>query len=52
MVVIFLCISITVDLRRIATSLYIDQKWGVFHNILYAKRFSGLRVILGNIINS
>ena len=49
MVVIFSCISITVDLWRVATPLYIDQKWGVFHNILYASRFSGLRVILGNI---
>ena len=48
MIVIFLCISITVDLWWVATPLNIDQQWSVFHHILYAKRFSSLRVSLGN----
>jgi hypothetical protein len=45
MIVIFLCISITVDLWWVATPFYIEQQWSVIHHILYG--FSSHRVVLG-----
>ena len=46
MIVIFLSISITIDLWWIPTPLYIDQEGSVFHYVLYG--FSSLRIVLGN----
>ena len=44
---ITLCIHITVNLRRVATPLDIDQKRSVLHKILNAKHLSSLRLNLG-----
>ena len=48
-VVIFVCILVTVNLRGIPTTFYIDQERGVFHYIV-CKSFSSLRISLVSIV--
>merc|ERR1719507_1218942 len=44
-VIIFLCIGITVHLRRVATALDIDQERSILHNIV-SKNLPSLRLSL------
>ena len=47
MIIIFLGVGITVNFRRVAASLDVDEQWGVLHGVLHPRGLPSVGVHLG-----
>ena len=47
MIIIFLGVGITVNFRRVAASLDVDEQRGVLHGVLHPRGLPSVRVHLG-----